>query len=305
LARTISRSSARRARIAAHLILGSRPEPFLAALCDSIAQACDVLIVNDNAAGASPHTAVLEASPFGKSGRLLVDRTAFTDFCSARNVCLKLHREHDAGDWVAAVDADDVHGIAVTRIARNLVHVPARFDFIDGYIRHFFQSFDRFTSVDRHRSFFRFHREIRWERAVHEQLHGLSGERLALPYVYAHYGWVVPAQVHADKLRQYLSLGAPDEADEETLLDVDPRSYVAFAKRWDCALHFTGPHPPAALPTIERIRAERAADFQAIEAYIRRTQRPAVRLRNALMKWNFELRWRGRALNPLARRLLA
>ncbi len=36
--------------------------------------------------------------------------------------------------------------------------------------------------------FFRFHPGLRWEGAVHERLTGLDGKRIALPYIYAHYG---------------------------------------------------------------------------------------------------------------------
>lgn len=305
MAQQFSESPARRSGVAAHLIVGPREEPFLAALCESLKDACDVLIVNDNGPDPSPHTAILEESAFGKSGRLIVDRTPFTDFASARNVCVDLHRKHDAGQWVASVDADDVHGAEVVRIAANLREVPDEIDFVDGYIRHFFQSFDWYMSVDRHRSFFRFRPQMRWERSVHEQLVGLTGKRIALPYVYAHYGWVAPAQLHADKLRQYMGLGAPDEMHERALVRVRPGSYGAFAKRWGTAIRFEGAHPPAAQETIARIRRERGPEFEQIDALIHEHQPAPVRARNAMMRWNFELRWRGRALNPLARRLLA
>lgn len=263
-----------------------------------------MLLVNDNSPDPSPHTAVLAQSALGRAGRLIVDRTPFTDFASARNVCLDLHRKYDAGDWIVAVDADDVHAPAVETIARNLRTVPEPIDFVDGYIRHFFQSFDWYMSIDRHRSFFRYRPQLKWERSVHEQLAGLTGKRLALPYVYSHYGWVVPAQLHADKLLQYMRLGAPDETQESALRRVRPNSYVAFAKRWSTAIRFTGAHPQAAQATIDRIRAQRGPEFAQVNALIHEYQPLPTRLRNAAMRWNFEMRWRGRVVNPLARRLL-
>jgi hypothetical protein len=42
-------------RIAAHLILGPREEPFLGAMLESIAGAVAIVIVNDNAPDSSPH----------------------------------------------------------------------------------------------------------------------------------------------------------------------------------------------------------------------------------------------------------
>ncbi|MFN2448995.1 MAG: glycosyltransferase [Candidatus Baltobacteraceae bacterium] len=305
MAQPFQESPAAPLRVAAHLIVGPREEPFLGALCESLKDACDFLLVNDNSPEPSPHAAVLAQSALGTSGRLVVDRTPFANFAAARNVCLRLHREHDAGDWVIAVDADDVHSERVAVIARNLRFVPEDVDFVDGYIRHFFQSFDWYMSIDRHRSFFRFAPELRWERSVHEQLTGLPGKRLALPYVYSHYGWVVPAQLHADKLRQYQGLGAPEETLDSTLARVRTGSYVSFSKRWGSAIRFASAHPPAARATIARIRLERGPEFEQVEALIHAHQSFPVRARNALMRWNYEMRWRGRALNPLARRLLA
>ncbi len=301
-----SKSPGARARVAAHLILGPREEPFLGALCKSIEDACPLLIVNDNSPDPSPHRETLEQSAFARDGRLIVDRTPFTDFAAARNICMRLHREHGAGEWIAFIDADEVHGEAVNRIAANLHAVPAQYDFIDGYTWHFFQSFDRYMSIERRMAFFRFTAQVRWEGAVHEQLRGLSGERIALPYVYPHYGWLMPARHHAEKGRHYLSLGAAGQVVNESELDtVEAENYFEFAHRWATALRFTGTHPRAAQPTIARLRRERAHEFARVEQLVARNQPLRRRVQNVLMKMNYELRWRGRALNPLARRLLA
>lgn len=300
------RSRAARARVAAHLILGPRPEPFLEALCASISHACDALIVNDNAPDPNVHGPVLQCSSFARRGALMHDRTPFTDFSSARNICLRLHAQHDAGEWAAFVDADEVHDAAVTRIAKNLERVPEDIAFVDGYTWHFFQSFHWYMSVERRMAFFRFTDKLRWEGAVHEKLMGATGARLALPYVYAHYGWVIPARAHAEKGRQYLHLGAPGRVvAQEALHEVAPENYFEFDDRWPHALRFTAAHPPAARATIERIEGERAAEFAKVDRIIRSRQTARQRLQNVLAKGNYELRWRGRAFNPLARSLMS
>jgi hypothetical protein len=299
-------SQSRRARVAAHIILGPREEPFLAAVCEALVGVCETLIVNDNGPPPSPHAQVLEQTAFAREGRLLLDSTPFSDFATARNVCMRLHAEHDAGDWIAFVDADEVHAPRARAIAANLHRVPSHVDFVDTYVMHFFQSFDWFMSIDRRGSFFRFAPEVHWEEPVHEQLRGLTGARIALPYLYMHYGWVVPAHVHAMKGRQYSALGAPGRIIDESELDstrVD--NYFEFAHRWQSALRFRGKHPQAALPTIERLRAERAQEFAQVDRLVEAAQTPLVRARNVMRRLNYEQRWRLRVLNPLARQLLA
>lgn len=289
------------ARVAAHLIVGDREEPFLPALLESISTAAQTLIVNDNGKGNSPHSGIFETSPF--AGRTVIDRSPFTDFATARNICLRLHGEHDAGDWVLFVDADEVHGDVLRRIASNLGRVPERADFVDGYTWHFFQSFDWYTSIERRMCFFRFSRAARWERVVHEQLRGLRGARLVLPYVYAHYGHVLPAKRHALKGRQYSALGWPGAVVDEGQVDaLDAESY--FAAFWPRLLRFTGRHPGAAAASIRSMRAELAIQFHQTDALVRKHQPLAARLRNAVMKLNYEQRWRSRAFNRAALRLL-
>src|SRR6516225_4507457 len=240
-------------RIAAHLILGPREEPFLPAMLDSISQAASLLIVNDNAPDRSPHSEILAQSAFGREGRLVVDRTPFSGFATARNICLRLHAEHDAGAWVAFVDADEVHGHAIGRIARRIGRVPLTYDFVDGYTWHFFASFVHYTSIERRMMFFRYRPEVRWEGDVHEQLRGLDGKRLAVPYVYAHYGHTLEPRRHAEKGRHYSSLGAPGNVlREEQLAAFDVVEY--FRPVYPRLLRFSGAHPGAALETLERLR---------------------------------------------------
>lgn len=288
--------------VAAHLILGAREEPFLTALLASLDGVADVLIVNDNAPGASPHEAVLAQSSFGRSGRIAVERTAFTGFGDARNVCLRLHARLDAGAWIAFVDADEVHGPGATRIASHLGEVPPEIAFVDGYTWHFFQSFAWYTSIERRMMFFRFHPRARWEGLVHEHLHGVEGGRIALPYVYGHYGHTLEPRRHAEKGRHYSALGAAGNVlSEADLPSFDVRQY--FAPVYHRLMRFHGRQPPAAATALAVLRPRLAA-FHAVTEEVARQQPAGVKLRNVLRRWNYELRWRGRAANPLARRLL-
>jgi hypothetical protein len=290
-------------RVAAHLILGAREEPFLGSLLASLEGVAGCVIVNDNGTGDSVHEEALAQSGFAQSGRLFVDRTPFADFATARNVCLRLHAEHDAGDWVAFVDADEVHGALAQTVAANLDEGPDSCDFVDGYTWHFFPTPGWYLSIERRMSFFRFRPGVRWMKRVHEQLEGLSGGRVALPYVYGHYGHVFTARRAAEKGRLYSSLGAPgDVVAEDRLDDIDPDAY--YANAWSRALPFRGEHPVCARGEVRRLSTEMAAQYARSDELVRRDQRPLqVRLRNRLWEANYAMRWRGRALDRLARRL--
>jgi hypothetical protein len=288
--------------VAAHLILGAREEPFLAAMLDSIASAANLLIVNDNGPEPSAHTTILNASRFGREGRIAIDRTPFSGFAAARNVCLRMHERVGGGQWVAFIDADEVHGPPVERIAKNLARLPPEYDFVDAYTWHFFASFDYYTSIERRMAFFRFVPGARWEGKVHEQLAGIRGRRLALPYVYGHYGHTLQPRRHAEKGRHYSSLGAPGAVlREDELEGFDVARY--FAPEYPRLLHFNGEHPSAARKTLARLKLS-LAEAHALTDRIARAQPLPVKARNLARKLNYELRWRGRALDPAGRRML-
>jgi hypothetical protein len=288
--------------VAAHLILGARDEPFLGAMLASIADAAALLIVNDNAPGPSPHAATLAASRFGEEGRLIVDRTSFAGFDAARNICLQIHERQNAGEWVAFVDADEVHGAPVSSIARRLVELPAAYDFVDAYTWHFFASFDYYTSIERRMMFFRYKPGLHWEGAVHERLLGLSGKRIALPYVYAHYGHTLEPRRHAEKGRHYSSLGAPGNVlSQEQLEGFDVVEY--FKPVYPRLIRFRGKHPAAASGVLAVLTPKLRQNHE-VTAIIVRAQPLTVKAVNVLRRYNYQVRWRGRFIDRLSRRLM-
>jgi Glycosyl transferase family 2 len=287
--------------IAAHVILGPREEPFLGAMLDSIADVVAIAIVNDNAPDPSPHAATLAESRLGKAKRLIIDRTPFTGFAAARNVCMRLHAERSVARWVAFIDADEVHGAGVRGIADRLDRVPRDYDFVDGYTWHFFGSFDYYTSIERRMMFFRFAPNLRWEGAVHEQLRGLSGKRIAVPYVYAHYGHTLEPRRHAEKGRHYSSLGAPGNVLRKEELDgFDVVRY--FAPVYPRLLRFRSRHPAAAHSAVEALRRSLSRHHE-LTARVVREQPLHVKAANIVRKLNYEFRWRSRILTPLGRLL--
>jgi hypothetical protein len=289
-------------RAAAHLIVGDRDEPFLGAVLAALEGAVAIVLVNDNSPGESRHAATLAASSFARDGRLFVDRTPFTGFGAARNACLRLHERHDAGEWALTVDSDEVHDVPLARIAARLGEVPAAFDHVDAYMRHFFMSFDWYTSIERRKLLFRFRAGLRWEGVVHERLIGLGERRLALPYVYETYGASMGRRRFAEKGRLYSSLGqAGDVVGEDELDTFDAAAY--FADVYPRLMRFRGAHPPAARATIEALRPALADDFALTERQAR-AQTPQARLRNAVARLNYEQRWRLRAFHPVARALV-
>jgi hypothetical protein len=268
--------------IACALCLGTAPEPYLEATLASIAQAVDLLVVNDNAGGEpNPNLAVVERSRFARDGRLRVVRTRFVDFATMRNDAFGALAASAEPDWVLWLDADEVHGAEIAALTRGLLpRLGDGYGSVDGYTYHFIGSFAWISDVARRFCAYRFDPSLRWRNPVHEKIEGLRGKALVLPYRYAHYGNVLPPALAVRKHLRYLALGSavaytPPAPDAATLEDV-------FAGRGRHARRFEGTHPPAARPLIAQLEREWSDQFAAIERLFVREQRPADRLANAL-----------------------
>lgn len=291
-------------RIVAHLIVGAKPEPLLPAMLASIEGAASWLFVNENSGlgEAAPNLPALRASRFAAAERMIVDRTPFDTFARARNRCFALDPAPTLDTWIVFIDGDEVHGEGFARIAQRLDRVPPRVGFIDAYTWHFFASFNWYTSIERRMMFFRWSPQAQWKNDVHEQLAGVPGGRIALPYVYGHYGAAASFSEYARKGAQYSSLGAhgtplspqaarvADEGDDYGEVE------AFFAEMWPILLRFRAAHPPAARTYIAQQEAMRAKTFAAVDAIVAAHQPPLRRFKNALMRANYEQRWRLRII---------
>ena len=88
---------------------------------------------------------------------------------------------------------------------------------------------------------------------------------------------------------------------EDQLDDFDVLKY--YRPVYPRLLRFRGSQPPAARATVARLRPG-LREAHALTERVVRSQPAGVKARNLLRKINYELRWRGRTLDPLARRLV-
>lgn len=274
-----------RNEIVAHLIIGRRREPYLAAVLESIADACAVAVIDDNG-GSIPgaNDDFLQSSRLGKDGRLIIVRTPFDGFASARNACIDATPAELRDAWTLFVDADEVHGDELAAIARLLPSLPADVDAVDGYSRHFVGSFSWWVSVERRLCFFRGRADRRWHGRVHERLEPL-GKRVVLPFVWAHYGHVVTPRMEWEKSRLYSSLGQPGFAPtDDELAGVDAAQ--AWGRFRPDVMRFDGEHPPAVQPTVDALRTEWAPTFAQVDALFSHVT-PLVRLRRGMRRANY------------------
>ena len=153
------------------MLMGGKPEPFLAACLDSLYGAVDRIVLNDNS-GLPQHAnlSVVQQSRLYQAGKIEILPSSFIGFGPCRELCLVRIRELAvAGDWIIFVDCDEVHPPQLPTITRSILpYLPAKVGIVDGYFYQFFQ-FPRFiTSLDhRHNLMFRYNPEISWQGQVH------------------------------------------------------------------------------------------------------------------------------------------
>jgi hypothetical protein len=279
--------------VVAHVIVGSRPETYLAAALAAVESACSHAVINDNSGmQVSPNAASIAGSAFAKSGRLTLLRTTFEDFASARNACIDATPPEHRDGWVLFVDADEIHGGELPGIVALLPRLPTDIDAVDGYSRHFMGSFSWWRTIERRLCFFRYAAHRRWSGAVHERLSPLA-RRAVIPAVWFHYGHVVPPRREWEKSRQYAELAhegwSPNDAD--LLLAIPDNVWGHLLKQ---ALPYHGQHPPAMRTLIASLQREWASTFADVDRLAR--QGSLLDRMSALARaanWSRLLAWRG------------
>jgi len=271
--------------IVAHLIVGSRPEPYLAAVLESIAGVCSHAVVNDNSGSIpGPNDEILQGSRLAHDDRLTVTRTGFTGFADARNACIDSTPARFKSAWILFVDADEVHGVELSRMSALLSSLPPDIDAVDGYSRHFVGSFAWWRSVERRLCFFRARDDRRWSGRVHEHLDPI-GRRAVLPCVWSHYGHVVTPRMEWEKSRLYSSLGQPGFAPTDAELSVVDAA-MAWGRMRPDVMRYRGEHPPAVRPLIQDLSTRWAATFADVDAMFARCS-TIERLRRTVRRANF------------------
>ncbi|HEV2879192.1 MAG TPA: hypothetical protein VGW96_06365 [Candidatus Eremiobacteraceae bacterium] len=269
--------------IVAHLIVGRKPEPYLTAVLESIADVCDHAVVNDNSGIArGANSEVVLNSRLALAGRLTLVRSSFVDFATARNTCLDATPREYSRAWGLFVDADEVHGNELKAMAALLPFLPDDIEAVDGYSRFFVGSFDWWTELQRSRCFFRLSPHLRWSGRIHERLDPVH-RRIALPAQWFQYGHVVMPREEAQKSRLYASLGPGAAPTDAQVACATPASVWAELLRK--ANRYRGQHPLAMAPVISAIRRERRDIFKEVDALALR-QTSGDRLRNTLRQAN-------------------
>ncbi len=300
--------------IVAHIIVGARPEPYLAASLEAIADVCDHAVINDNSGVREAANApVYSRSRLAAAGRLTILRTKFENFAVARNACIEAMPRSLAGSWILFVDADEVHGDELPAMAHLLDRLPDDIEAVDGYSRHFWGSFSWWVAIERRLCFFRHAPNVRWSGAVHERLLG-ADRRVVVPAVWAHYGHVVTPRMEWEKSRLYASLGQSDWAPDDAALVAATPAEV-YGERARQAIRHRGAHSAHVATTIASLSREWLPNFREIDRLVA-MQTPADRARNTLRAINYarllgwrsaeaRIRWRWSAgAESPARRLL-
>ncbi len=265
--------------IACALCVGARREHYLEAMLASIAGVVDLLVVNDNSGERhSENLATIETSAFGDGGRLRVFHHPMTDFAEMRNLAFApLLSLEKPPDWVLFIDADEIHGEQIRSIAASILpHLDRSAATLEGYTFHFFGTFGWISDVARRLIFYRFSPQIRWVNPIHEKMIGLPGKTLVLPYVFHHYGNVVPPEQLAAKHEQFYGLGQP----RAKAASPDGREiYLMKARR---VRPYRGSHPAAARSVIAKLEALLGDEFAVLDEAFRTRRTPLIRLAGSL-----------------------
>jgi len=284
--------------LVANVIMGDRPEPFLKYCMESIKEAVDLVVLNDNSSNPeNPNIPVLKDSSLYKEGKvdiLYSDFKKIGGFAAARNICfdrvselLDKNELPDKDLWILYLDCDEVHPPQLAKFVKDFIsNLPEEIGIVDGYMYQFILTFDYYTTLERrHNLFFRFHRDIKWERPVHETLTGLKGKRIATGYTYCHYGYLLSREDLLKRWQLYDKFGGLDF----NLDDVDKNNMLM--EKSEIAIPYKGGHPTVMKEYIDEFRKNPGQLNQKFTDKIRKLRKnPIFRIKNYLRHLNYELR---------------
>ena len=145
----------------------------------------------------------------------------------------------------------------------------------------------RMADVARRFCFYRYSPGLRWVNAIHEKIEGLDGDARVLPYVYHHYGNVVPPAALAKKYRAYYALGNPVASPPP---DESAASTDMFVARAADVRPYRADHPRVVRATLSALEREFSSDFARIDAGFREHRTLAMRVAATLRGGNESLR---------------
>lgn len=249
--------------IIATMIISDRNEPFLQSCLESVNGSVDLVIINDNSQNSekNPNMDIIKKSKLFASGKVKLLFNKFQGFADARNKYLEYIKTLSLSDdsWLIKLDSDEVHSHILKIITREILPaLPSSIGVVDTYFFHFMQSFDYIYSIDRrHDLFVRYNKDLLWKGDVHEKLTGQKGARIALPYLFYHYGYVNPKDDILERWKLYARCG---DNTYEDLNKIEKNTFLNEEGK-SCA-KFTFPHPVSMKKIIEDMKKDRKEEFE-------------------------------------------
>lgn len=231
--------------IAANMILGERPEPFLEYCLKSVKWVDEFVIVNTGSKN-NPNIAIAKSIlPNAKYFDFSDTGLPFT-FSNARNYAL----DNSTAYWILWIDADEIHFNKLETLFRGMAHWT-HYDGFKFQFYHFLLDVFHYQHVEPRTIIFK--REgKRWTGDVHEQVTPLTNV-LIESYYYHHYGYTKPQNLIYENWKLYWSLNPSENF--KTKEYRNPNDIIS--DRVTVAHPYKGPYP------------------EVIQAYIK-TQQPKV-----------------------------
>ncbi len=207
--------------VCATILVGAQTEPFLSVCLEAAADAIDYAVVDLNG-NYEENATVLESSRLYKEKRMRIEKSVFKDYSTARNNTFSMLPPET--EWIMRLDADEIHfPHELKTITRELIpNLNSNVGMLDAYWLCFFHSFKYVTKLERrHDLFIRYHKGMKWERSIHEQLIGRQGIRLAAPYIFHHYASIKDPKEFLHKVNAYLQMSSRENSLKK-MLDRDP-----------------------------------------------------------------------------------